>query len=117
MQNLGFTRSSHQHDHLVQTPDAFVRAALPGMRDTTAIVHIGPARGAGFTQYTVEFAAGGAFETGPIQTFIYVLEGELTLMFDGGERRLPLDAYAYLPQGHRAIVAAGRPARAVFFEK
>jgi (S)-ureidoglycine aminohydrolase len=117
MQNLGFTRSSNQHDHLLQTPDAFVRVPLPGMRNATAIVHIGPARGAGFTQYTVEFAAGGVFETGPIQVFIYVLEGELTLLFDGGRRKLPAHGYAYLPQGNRATVSADKPARAVFFEK
>ena len=62
MQHLGKTRSAHHSDHLLQTPDTFVRAPLPGMRKATAIVHIGPAGGARFTQYTVEFDAGGTLE-------------------------------------------------------
>ena len=47
MQHLGHTRSSYQRDHLLHTPDTFVRAPLPGMRNATAIVHAGPVMGAG----------------------------------------------------------------------
>jgi (S)-ureidoglycine aminohydrolase len=54
MQQLGHTRSSHHHDHLLHTPDAFVRAPLPGMNKATAIVHAAPALGAAFTQYTAD---------------------------------------------------------------
>ncbi len=59
MQQLGFTRSAHKGNYLLQTPDSFVRAALPGMQNATAIVHTAPANGARFTQYTVEFAQAG----------------------------------------------------------
>ena len=52
-------RSAHAPNHLLQTPDTFVRAPLPGMREATAIVHVSPAGGAAFTQYTAEFEAGG----------------------------------------------------------
>ena len=95
MQNLGFTRSSNQHDHILQTPDTFVRAPLPGMVKAAAIVHIAPVRGAGFTQYTVEFQAGGSCSAMPGQTFIYVLEGELTV----GGRVLAAHQYAYPQDG------------------
>src|SRR6187551_245942 len=81
MYQLGHTRSAHKSDHLLHTPDTFVRAPLPGMRRATAIVHVGAAAGALFTQYTAEFEAGGELETTPLQRFLYVLEG--TVSVDG----------------------------------
>ena len=59
MQQLGHTRSAYHRDHLLHTPDAFVRAPLPGMDRVTAIVHVAPQTGATFTQYTAEFEAHG----------------------------------------------------------
>ena len=59
MHNLGQTRSSHQSNHLLLTADTFVRTVLPGMKACSAIVHIGPAMGARFTEYTAEFEPGG----------------------------------------------------------
>ncbi len=53
MHNLGQTRGSHQRNHLLLTPDTFVRTTLPGMRGASAIVHVGPAVGAAFTEYTI----------------------------------------------------------------
>src|SRR5438552_13940880 len=98
MQNLGFTRSSYQRDHLLMTPDTFVRAPLPGMERCTAIVHAAPAMGAAFTQYTAEFEAGGrlgpCLAQGMAQRFIYVLDG--TLSVDG--RNLAPGEYAYRPE-------------------
>ena len=77
MQSPGHTRSAHRADHILHTPDAFVRASWPGMRNATAIVHASPAVGAKFTQYTVEFEAGGELPTASVQRVLYVLEGEL----------------------------------------
>ena len=71
MQHLGHTRSSYQRDHLIHTPDTFVRAPLPGMRNATAVVHAGPAMGAGFTQYTVELEPEGSFHLGQAQSFVF----------------------------------------------
>ena len=39
MHKLGHTRSARRADHLLQTSDTFVRAPLPGMKHSTAIVH------------------------------------------------------------------------------
>src|SRR5579863_9873402 len=74
MHNLGQTRSSRKADHLLQTPDTFVRAPLPGMDRATAIVHAGPALGAAFTQYTAEIEAGGRLGDCRTQRFLYVLD-------------------------------------------
>jgi (S)-ureidoglycine aminohydrolase len=112
MQKLGHTRSSHQHDHLLHTPDAFVRAPLPGMRKATAVVHSAPASGAAFTQYTAEFEAGGALGPAPTQRFVYVLSGKLKIL----GKTLGPDEYAYLPVGEEPVVAS-RAARAAVIEK
>ena len=113
LHNLGHTRTSRQADHLLLTPDTFVRAPLPGMRNATAIVHASPAIGAAFTQYTAEFGADGAMALSAEQRFLYVLEGEVTV----GKSRLQADGYAYLPPGSKTAISAARPARAAVIEK
>ena len=87
MHNLGRTRSSQQPNHLLLTPDTFVRAPLPGMKKCTAIVHVGPALGAAFTQYTAEFESGGELGGTDAQRFIYVLEGAVTVESEGQSSR------------------------------
>jgi (S)-ureidoglycine aminohydrolase len=113
MQHLGHTRSSYQRDHLLHTPDTFVRAPLPGMRNATAIVHAGPAMGAGFTQYTVELERDGGFSLGQAQSFVYVVEGGITL----AETSLLPGQYAWLPPDLSAQVTAADPARVAVIEK
>src|SRR5947208_16970552 len=95
MHHLGLTRSSRQADHMLLTPDTFVRAPLPGMSNAAAIVHASPAIGAAFTQYTVEFAAGGVMVPAAMQRFLYVLEGEVIV----GRQRLKAGGYSYFPPG------------------
>jgi (S)-ureidoglycine aminohydrolase len=113
MQQLGYTRSAHHPDHLLQTPDTFVRTPLPGMRNATAIVHLSPVLGANFTQYTAEFDDGGVLGLCESQRFIYVLEGELEVC----GRRLIANDYAYLPPGSRELVSSASTARAAVIEK
>src|SRR5450631_4087049 len=108
MQHLGHTRSSYQRDHLLQTPDTFVRAPLPGMRKATAIIHIAPASGARFTQYTAEFEAEGTLSPAATQRFVYVLDGELR----AGSKLLRAGDYAYFPAGSSESISAANPARA-----
>jgi len=113
MHHLGQTRGAHRADHLLQTPDTFVRAPLPGMHNATAIIHAAPAIGARFTQYTAEFEAGGSLGPAAVQRFLYVLDGEVEI--DGAV--LARGDYAYFPAGHAAIVSAKIAARAAIIEK
>jgi (S)-ureidoglycine aminohydrolase len=113
MHHLGQTRSARRADHLLQTPDTFVRTVLPGMTKAAAIVHIAPAVGARFTQYTAEFEAGGVLEPAAEQRFVYVLEGELEV----NGARLTSGDYAYFPPEHAANVSTKTPARAAIIEK
>jgi (S)-ureidoglycine aminohydrolase len=116
MQQLGETRSRVAASHLVQTPDTFVRTPLPGMTKATAIVHAGPALGAGFAQYTAEMEAGGQLGPTAVQRFIYVIEGGVTVELNG-LHALGIGGYAYLPQGVAHGVTATVAARVAVIEK
>ena len=113
MHHLGHTRSSRQSDHMLLTPDTFVRAPLPGMRNATAIMHASPAIGAQFTQYTVELSANGEMLPCSVQRFVYVLEGEVSV----SGQRLGSEGYAYLPKGSQNTISSTRAARVAVIEK
>lgn len=108
MHNLGLTRSSQARNHLLLTPDTFVRTTLPGMRACAAIVHAGPALGAAFTQYTAEFEPGGELGPTPAQRFLYVIEGTVSAELQGKRSELHMGGYAYLPPAtpHRIVASA-----------
>ena len=127
MHRLGHTRSALRPDHLLQTPDAFVRTPLPGNPDALAIVHIAPAAGARFTQCTVELAAGATLRDGKRQRFLYVLSGEAKLVTvsatqDAEETNTVTDhlragSFAYLPQGVPHSLTAQTSTRLAMIEK
>ena len=119
MHHLGLTRSANRRDHLLLTPDTFVRTPLPGLTNGMAIVHVSPQAGAAFTQMTVELEPGGALTQGPTQRLLYVLEGELTLEEPSAAKPHAMSAgsYAYLPTEHDHTLAAKTKARAVVIDK
>lgn len=117
MHHVGVTRSSLKPDHLLQTPDTFVRTPLPGADAVEFVVHAAPRMGAAFTQLTAEFSAGGVVNAGPAQRFVFVLQGDLTLEVNAETHRLSEDGFAYLPQGTPHTLRAESAARAVFIEK
>jgi (S)-ureidoglycine aminohydrolase len=87
------------------------------MKGCTGVVHVGPALGANFTQYTAEFEAGG--ELGPTlaQRVVFVMEGEARLEAQGKEREIASGGYAYVPSGFPHRVTASRPSRVAVIEK
>ena len=107
------SRSANHHDHRLQTPETFVRAPLPGMRHTTAIVHTSPAGGSAFVQYTAEFERGGALAACGDQRFVYVLEGRIGV----DANVLEPGGFAYIPPGETTRVCSDGAARAVIIEK
>ena len=106
MHHLGSTRSSVKTDHLLQTPDTFVRSPLPGAEGVEFIIHAAPQLGARFTQMTAEFVAGGSLGPAPAQRFLYVLDGKIELKAGGKRHVLKPGGYAYLPQGAPHAVRA-----------
>lgn len=117
MHNLGETRSTRRADHLLLTPDTFVRAPLPGMKGCTAVVHAGPAIGAGFTQYTGEFEAGGELGPTDAQRFVFVVEGNVNVEIADNKSDLAAEGYAFLPQALPHRVVATRASRVAVIEK
>src|ERR1700675_930779 len=115
--NLGQTRSSHQTNHVLLTADTFVRTALPGMKGCTAIVHVGPALGAAFTEYTAEFDAGGELGSTSAQRFLFVIEGAVCVDFEAKRQDLGPRGYAYFPEGAQHQVQASRVSRVAVIEK
>jgi (S)-ureidoglycine aminohydrolase len=115
--NLGQTRSSHQRNHLLLTPDTFVRTTLPGMKNASAIVHVGPALGAAFAEYTAEFGPKGELGDTAAQRFIYVMDGAATLEAKGKRYDLGARGYAYLSEGLPHRVIAKEKSRAIVIEK
>ncbi len=115
--NLGQTRSAQKHNHLLLTPDTFVRTPLPGMKACMAVVHAGPAIGARFAEYTAEFESGGELGPTTVQRFLYVLEGQLKIEVEGRQNVLDARGYGYLPEGAQHRVVATKTSRAVVIEK
>jgi len=115
--NLGQTRSSQQANHLLLTPDTFVRTALPGMTGCSAIVHVSPALGAKFTQYTAEFEVGGELGSTSAQRFFFVIEGGVKLEVGGKSKKLRANGYAYLPEGLHHRLTATKATRLAVIEK
>jgi (S)-ureidoglycine aminohydrolase len=113
MHELGHTRSANCADHLLQTPDTFVRIPLPGIVNGVAVVHVGPARGARFLQYTAELQSEGKLAPVAAQRFAYVLEGEICC----GPQHLGPGDYAYCPSGADIEWRANGPARLAVIEK
>ena len=117
MHRLGQTRSSQNHSHVLLTADTFVRAPLPGMTGCTAVVHAGPAMGAGFTEYTAEFESSGELGGTQSQRFLYVIEGSVNVELAGKKHELAKRGFAYVPEGTDHRVTASRPSRVAVVEK
>lgn len=119
MHHLGHTRSANRRDHLLLTPDSFVRTPLPGLSNGSAIVHIAPQGGAAFTMMTIEIDPGGTLTEGPTQRFVYVLEGEVSLAEPGkpGPNAMTAGSYAYLPTDCPHTLKADTKARLAVVEK
>ena len=117
MYNRGQTRGSMQPNHLLQTPDAFVRTPLPGLERGVAIVHVSPALGARFTQYTAELEHGGVIRGLVSQRFVYVLSGNLELAAGGDAKTLEPGGFAYAPAGQEHTLHAAKESRIAVIEK
>jgi (S)-ureidoglycine aminohydrolase len=120
MHNLGRTRSAQQPNHLLLTPDTFVRTTLPGMKGCAAIVHAGSALGARFAQYTAEFEPGGELGGeygGTAQRFVFVIEGAVKLEVNKQQSQLGTRGYAFVPAGLAHRITATEKSRVAVIEK
>jgi (S)-ureidoglycine aminohydrolase len=121
LHGLGATRTTLKRDHLLQTPDAFIRTPLPGANGVEFIVHAAPRIGAAFVQMTAEFVRNGTLapaEPG-VQRFLYMMDGHIDLEVLGGRTSgaLTPGKFAYIPADTAHQVRARESSRAVLIEK
>ena len=105
---FGHTRARVAARHALITPENHVNSAVPGITGATAVVLINPAMGARFAQTLVTFQAGGRarFADDAIETFGYVLSGEVSIALGGRRQRSRTGAYFFAPPGHAAELTA-----------
>jgi (S)-ureidoglycine aminohydrolase len=101
---FGHTRARVAARHALITPENHVNSTVPGITGATAAVLINPAMGARFAQTLVTFQAGGRarFADPALETFGYVLSGELEITLAGRCQRGREGAYFFAPPGQVA---------------
>lgn len=93
------------------------------MKACSAIVHVNPALGARFTEYTAELEAGGELGSTSAQRLVYVIDGNVKLQVNRKEKEkeredeLGARGYAYLPEGLPHRVIANTVSRVAVVEK
>lgn len=115
----GTTRSRVTQQYALLTPDSFVYSPLPGWTGSRMSVHISPAMGANFTQYSAWMEQGGVSgePVDGVERFIYVDLGEVVVNVGSKIHKLAEGAYAFLPAGVSHTITASQAARLDVFEK
>jgi (S)-ureidoglycine aminohydrolase len=116
----GVTRSVVKTRYALLTPAGFAPSVLPGWEKAVCAVAVSPAMGAQFSQLLVTLEHDGqcAGNTGTNQYFIYVLEGNASILLDERRHRLEPGSYVYLPAGKdMQLKSAAASARVVIFQK
>jgi (S)-ureidoglycine aminohydrolase len=83
------------------------------MHLAVAIVHVNPAIGAGFSQYTAEMEAGGNLGPTAAQRFVYVIDGAIEV----GEVNLSQGGFCYFPSTDEPSLRAIDKSRVAVIEK
>ena len=78
------------------------------MKKCMAIVHVGPAMGAAFTQYTAEFESGGELGETARAAISVCNRRRVKVEVKGKKSELGPRGYAYLPEGTAHRVTASR---------
>jgi (S)-ureidoglycine aminohydrolase len=117
---FGHTRARVAARHALLTPENHVGSSVPGITGATAIVLISPAMGARFVQTLVTFQSGGraSFAVSEVETFGYVLSGEVSIAVGAKRQRGRTGGYFFAPAGHAAELSAPRVGtRVMLFQK
>ncbi len=117
---FGHTRARVAARHALITPENHVNSSVPGITGATSIVLLNPAMGARFAQTLVTFQVGGRaeFTAGEVETFGYVLGGEVSISLGGKRQRSRAGGYFFAPAGHAAQLTAPKAGtRVMLFQK
>jgi (S)-ureidoglycine aminohydrolase len=87
------------------------------MKAASAVVHISPALGAGFTEYAAELESAGELGETLAQRFLYVTDGSVHIHAGDKDHLLGPREFAYLPQGAAHRITSREKSRAIVIEK
>jgi (S)-ureidoglycine aminohydrolase len=115
----GSTRGRVTSQYALLTPDTFVYSRLPGWSGTEIAIHIAPALGAGFTQYSALMQPSGNASPASdgIERFIFVESGEALLELAGKKHNLTAGSFAFAPADIPHSLSARQATRLDVFEK
>lgn len=116
----GHSRTVLKARYALLTPGGFAPSRLPGWEKAVCNILISPALGAQFSQLLVTLEHDGQClgNTGGNQYFIYVIEGNASIVLDDRRHRLEPGSYVYLPAGKDVqIKSGGAASRIVIFQK
>jgi (S)-ureidoglycine aminohydrolase len=96
---FGFTRDVVKERYALRTPSGCVPSNLPGWTNCVSIVQISPAMGANFTQVLITLNANGEGRgnSGVVESFVYVLEGDCSARVVGKKHTLKTGSYLFIP--------------------
>jgi (S)-ureidoglycine aminohydrolase len=117
---FGFTRDVVKERYALRTPRGFVPSCLPGWSNAVSIVQISPAMGANFTQLLITLNANGEGRgnSGAIEYFVYVLEGDCSAKVGGKKHTLKTGGYIFIPaQSDFIFDGAKSGAQLLIFQK
>ena len=114
---FGHTRARVAARHALITPDNHVASNVPGITGATTVILINEAMGAQFAQLLVTFQKGGSATFGQegVQTFGYVMSGEVTVMLAGRKERCRAGGYFYAPAGELCDLLTPKPGTCLTF--
>lgn len=108
---FGHTRARIAGRHALITPSNHVNSTVPGITGATVALLISEAMGAKFAQLLVTFGKGGgaAFRQAAVQTFGYVMGGEVTVNLAGRKQKCGAGGYFFAPAGQACELAGPKP--------
>lgn len=90
-----------KNNYALLEPDGLVKNAIPGFENCDITILATPMIGASFVDYLIHVHPGGKNEAGfggdGVETFIYVLDGELKVNTSQGEEVLTQGGYVFTP--------------------
>src|SRR5579859_7970000 len=115
----GQTRTVVKSHYALLSLDGFVPSRLPGWQNATIIIHISPALGAQFSQLQITFGKNGtgAGKTGPLEYFVYVLEGGCSAKIGSRKSSLTAGSFVFIPPGTHFHFSGAEGNRLLIFQK
>lgn len=117
---LRHTRTRVRPRYAVLPLEGYPTSYLPQWRGTEARVLASPALGAAFVQYLLDVEQGGGTKheaDGQIETFLYVLSGEVELTVDGNDHTLKDAGYALIPRSEDFALSAAAQSQILTLRK